>query len=463
MKAFINCHHDNMAWVEQFLPGENPYLLPIVNKPLIEYWLDFCSMIGVTDVMVIDSEYDVRLELFLGTGTKWNLNVQYHGDNTSSDCADFLLHHRAFLGDEHPVMVFNGLFFQHYNRNSLPDLDVLLKPGTPPITCGDGMMVFADGELRRIEECRITQISSIRRYYHLNQFILQEECDHYVIPGYKIENGIYTGMNNVIPPNCTIHPPAVLGNNVSLGSKCVLTGGSLLGENVIVDSRSVIGESVIMPNTYIGSDLEFIGKIVSHNSVIDPETDTIVNLLDAQLAGELVLSGRRQRSFGRFCGWIFTVFLLLFMIVPYFIFLLLGARSAGKKKIFACSKKPLSRYTSYHFYPDCVDLPIYRYFKVLSLDKVPMLFQVLRWKMRLVGDYPYDAEEPGTEDFIRRNYQNYQPGAFWLSELHHTEENFLSILIDDLYFEHNHSLGMEFATIVRCLIGRLLGNHVDTK
>ena len=83
--------------------------------------------------------------------------------------------------------------------------------------------------------------------------------------------------------------------------------------------------------------------------------------------------------------------------------------------------------------------------------------------MRLVGDYPYDAEEPGTEEFIRRNYQHYQPGTFWLSELHHTEENFLSILIDDLYFEHNHSLQMEFTTVVRCFIGRLLDNHVDAK
>ncbi len=465
--ALINCHHEGMEWVGKFLPGENPYLLPVVNKPLLEYMLDYCLMCGVSEVVVIDSEYDVRVGEFLGAGEKWNLEIDYVGDRTERDFrAGLKRHHQTVgAGPETRVLVFNGLFLPHYDQRALvfPEmllhLDVEEKSGP-----ADGLGALEAGRLFRLD-CRISPIDGILAYYRLNMRILEHECDCFCIPGYKIENGIYTGMNVTFPPGCAIEAPAVLGNSVALGAGCRLKS-VVIGDNVIADSRSEITRSVVLGNTYLGADLEFCDKIVVHNHVTDPFSGTAVNLFDAQLAGELRFHGgsRLFNSLLSRCG---ALLLGTAMLLPWLLFLLWGVRSRGKGAFFAFSHLGKTdrielRKIFYSKYPELIDFRKYRYFRALSLDKFVLLYEVFFGNLALVGDYLYDANDPWTEVFIRRNYAKYRAGVFSISELTAGDVSPAARLIDDLYLGHNRSIRLEFFIILRCLIARLFRNYGES-
>lgn len=456
MKALFNCHHEHMEWVETFFPDKNPYLLPIVNKPLLEYWLDFCAISSVTEVLILDSEYDARIAELIGDGSKWNLKIHYIGDNISSDCSQLHVHHSEYFNGEDAVLVLSGFFFQHYNQNSIPDFTVMAHPGWSMVSGGEGLMAVIPGEGLLQVESRVTPLSGLDAYYYLNMYILKEERDSYVIPGYMIDNGIYTGMNDVIPPSCRIDAPAVLGNNISLGQGCSLEGGVILGDKVVVDNRSVLAESLVLGNTYIGADLEFIGKIVYRGNVIDPETNTSVELLDAQLTGEL-----RRLSFGYIVrvafGWLGALVLILLMILPFILLVLLGVHPKRKGHILAEKTGGEFRKLAYPDFGKRTDSPLHRCFYNLSLGKFFFLFHVLTGNMRLVGDYPYQADGAAVEAFVRKNYPSYHAGVFSLSGLAEEDSSEVMRNIDDLYLQHNRSLRMGITIIVRSLIGRLFG------
>ena len=118
----------------------------------------------------------------------------------------------------------------------------------------------------------------------------------------------------------------------------MLDGGVIIGK-VVIDNRSTLAESLVLSNTYIGSDLEFIGKIVYRNSVIDPSNDTKVDLQDLQLTGEVPPFRYCHCCLTSLFDWIMAFFLLIFLTVPFFLFLLIGVYPSCIRRIYAGKSK----------------------------------------------------------------------------------------------------------------------------
>lgn len=126
----------------------------------------------------------------------------------------------------------------------------------------------------------------MNQYFELN-FQLLNTPRNQVLPGYRAENGVHTGMNVVIMPGCEIKPPVVLGDNICLERDCRLEGGVVIGHDVIIDSGNVLRRCVVFDHTYIGKNMEFSDKIVASGRIIDPVSEVSVDLEEAGISSGL--------------------------------------------------------------------------------------------------------------------------------------------------------------------------------
>jgi len=88
MIAVLNTSQ-SCAWAEAI--GEPPWsLLPVANRPLLDYWLELCSDLGIVRVQVVLGEQPKHVEDFVGNGKRWNLKVEYVFARTGEDALHYL-------------------------------------------------------------------------------------------------------------------------------------------------------------------------------------------------------------------------------------------------------------------------------------------------------------------------------------------------------------------------------------
>jgi dTDP-glucose pyrophosphorylase len=71
MRCLIYAKTKDTAWLRDYFPDIEPYLLKIVNKPLLEYAMDFASLLGVNELRIVTDSSTKDIEAFFGTGAKW--------------------------------------------------------------------------------------------------------------------------------------------------------------------------------------------------------------------------------------------------------------------------------------------------------------------------------------------------------------------------------------------------------
>ena len=65
-------------------------MLPVANRPLIDYWLEACAEQGVDDVHVVLGDGAEAIEEFAGDGTRWGVRIRYGFARPGEDPLDFV-------------------------------------------------------------------------------------------------------------------------------------------------------------------------------------------------------------------------------------------------------------------------------------------------------------------------------------------------------------------------------------
>jgi NDP-sugar pyrophosphorylase family protein len=78
MKALIYCKSTKIDWIKKNFGDISPYMLQVVNKPLLEYYIDFCSLKQVTDVRIVSVDDNGSIERHFEDGGKWGLGTSYN-------------------------------------------------------------------------------------------------------------------------------------------------------------------------------------------------------------------------------------------------------------------------------------------------------------------------------------------------------------------------------------------------
>jgi len=88
-------------------------LIPLANKPILEYVLEDIGGLGVTDVGIIVGRWAAEIANVIGDGTRFGLRVSYIQQDQPLGLAHCVQQARQFLGDDDFVM--------YLGDNVLPD------------------------------------------------------------------------------------------------------------------------------------------------------------------------------------------------------------------------------------------------------------------------------------------------------------------------------------------------------
>ena len=456
MKALIIMKEAQCGWLREIIPNQHPGMMPLCNKPLLEYLLDFAVLCGCDHIRFVMDGPDSGMEDYFGKGSKWGVDVSYAPARTSDDLDTTLKKNSRFCEDT-SLLIMDGFFFIRHSKNE--DYSSLCTSDTdgPELACTGGRVLCRQaGESPRVlhtpdSMLGVLPLGSICDFYVISMKILSRDAGHYVLPGYSNEEGVFIGRNVSISRTTTINKPIMLGNNVQLQDYTEIGPGAIIGSNVIVDSGTSIANSIILDNSYVGAELKIQEKILRSNMAISATTGTVVRFVDDHL-----LSGLQHattRGFPRvIMHWCLACLFYVTGVLPALLFkLLLKATNNWQqqpKKILTRSGQPLAM-QAIEIRDDSLTGKLAM---VLAVDKIMQLPQVLTGKIDLVGNKPFPATPEGEsllEDFV-----NYLPGIFYFSEAEGIEEGDFQEEITERFFSANRSLAGDLKVIVKTLLNR---------
>lgn len=404
MKGLLNINTSATSWAEEYFPDCSLYTLPVAGKPMGEYYLDLCSKLGLESARIIDFNFDLLWSQKLQEMNKWPLKIDYRGGQYGRDLQKLLLRHREYC-DQETLLIISGFIFVHYDIHTISSFSFATVQEDD--CSGEGVFLVRNGKICRLP-LEFTPIHSILDYFELNFKVLHQDS-RYTLPAYKVEDGVFTGMNDVIMPNVEISPPVLLGDNVLLQRGCKIAGEVIIGQNVIVDNDCYLKSCVVFDHSYIGEGMELVNKIISFQRIIDPYTGAYILIED-----DCFVSGMRnfwEQDASVLLDYLLTLVLVVSMTIPYLI-------SRLCKWIFGKNS---------------------RLFYKLSLDRYPGLLMVLARHYPLVGN----SCSPG------------QTAVFSYSDSFSLARNLLQRELDDSYFRLHNNLYMRFSIVIKALINRL--------
>ena len=456
------------AWARD-LGFETWALAPIAGRPLIEYWLELCDLLRITEVRLVLSDGAQAVETYAQDGARWGLKISYSFLDPDEDPDLFL--------QRSPELWTGGLFYlraplfpRRLNEQPLEKLNLvgthLHREGgrTACLASSDAAFLssfIAGGELalgaQDFNELGFLPepVNSLHDYFELNLRMVRGECSRYVSPGYFFKDGASIGFNVVIPPAARLQPPLVIGNNTRLSALSQVGPDVVIGDRCIVDQQSELANCVILDGTYIGRNLEIRDKIVVGRRLIDPTDGTVADIEDPWLLSTVPGTMRPADIVRAAVGWVLALLLVVVQVVP---FMLLGAllKITGSWRLVrgafhATRQRRISMLTC----PLSNRLPLLaRFFRGLGLDLFPALLRVLIGRLWLCGQEPLRVD---FDDALRRELKEYFPAALTYATPRAEASDTLIKRVDALYYAHHRSPAEDTRILVRALFGRFAG------
>jgi len=313
MKAIINPYNHSMKWSEEFFPGHSICSLPVAGKEFAEFQVDAVSTLGVSEIMLLDYNYDSALRKKLGRGERWSLLLHYLGSGIRRDPQRLVNEHRGFADGDDLLLVMGPILPEF---EGLEPLVAHMEEVKAEDRHRDGVFLYRGGVLYYCPMAH-RRMRTLHEYFELNFQVMHSPRNH-VLPGYRVENGVHTGMNVVIMPGCEITPPVVLCDNICLERDCRLEQGVVIGHDTIIDSGNILRRCVVFDHTYIGKNMEFVDKIVASGRIIDPINQVAVELEESGISSSLDDGMRSVDWTGIFEYW-FSLLLAVVFLVPFLV------------------------------------------------------------------------------------------------------------------------------------------------
>ncbi len=440
MKTLIVIKKQEYEWLLDLFPGVHPLLLPICNKPFIEFFVDFSIFTGSNAIRIVSDGPLRDVERYCENGSRWGVEISYGSMLPADELHSVIDKNRRFCQEER-VVIISGFLFIHYDKKSDYASLFASLPSGELFSCGRGSIsltgtpVVETNTTTGASPFSLTALDSVGKYYRLSMDILKNGLTRYVLPGYSSESDCYIGRNVVIPKSAEIKKPVIIGNNVQILSNSVIDKNSVIGSNVIIDRESVISGSIVMDNTYIGEHLEVKDKIAAGNLLIDPESGTTIVMEDPHLLTSMAQSKVAGTLLRRVVHALAATLLIILQFLPWFLLRpILGIQGNWKRdkgqyhtglpgKAFTMTKTTIGN-----------NGPLCAIAKALSLDRFPLLFRVLSGKLLLIGSQPV-LINPATR-VIPNSMSGYRPGVFSYAEA----EDWPEIGIDTEIVEHYYAV-----------------------
>ncbi|MBN1850867.1 MAG: sugar transferase [Deltaproteobacteria bacterium] len=417
---------DRLKPLDEWMPE---FLLPIVNKPLVEHLIELLIRHSVKDIILVLKHLPYETEQYFGKGERWGCSISYSlakgyrgilnalariqsrlGESflclpgnvvTNVNLTDLIRAHEKVKGDV-------TMALRTENKWKTEPIDPPLKPTFHPFIMTTRALsnLLASSLAQNLEQMIASlamrglniyghyslfehrAIDSLADYLEINRSVLKGGCRGMIIPGNQLMEGVWVGRQSRIDPQARISPPLLIGDYCQIHDGAVVGKEAVIGNNVILSQCVSMQGSVILDNTYIGAHTEIRDSIVRKNILIDIPRSLNLYVGDDFILGDLEKDAMAKKGLRIFNSILALFFLLLFspIILPLFLFHLMFP----SKKIFSSdvrygeyvivdhhgAKKP----KSFHLYS----------FKSKHgfIHKLPSLMNVIKGDMALVGNSP---------------------------------------------------------------------------
>jgi glucose-1-phosphate thymidylyltransferase len=315
-------------------------LIPVANKPILGYVLDYISQAGITDVgVIIAPETGQDVKNYVKDGSAWNVKVTYipqeplglaHAVKTARDFLgedDFIM----YLGDNLIGKGVNELVAK-FKKNNLDALILLKevedptrfgiavldkkgnvtklveKPKTPPSNLGlVGVYVFSNKIHQSIDrigpswrgELEITD--AIQELINLGHRVEAEKLDNWWLDIGKKDDILYANarvLDEYVKRDIrTETTESKIEGRVAIqkGTKItnsVIRGPSIIGENCVIQ------DSFIGPYTSVGNQTQIIGSSIEYCVILENAFIKGVERLEESLVGRntKIIKNQKQKT-----------------------------------------------------------------------------------------------------------------------------------------------------------------------
>jgi hypothetical protein len=450
------------GWAEEI--GGSPWpLLPVANRPLLDYWLELCFELGIGSVQVVLGEMAKHVEDYVGDGKRWNLDIEYVFSRSGENPVDYLRTIAPQLQDG--LLFLGGPFFirrrkayrletfrsLHACRYGEPDDLQFLYAATGDEV--EDLLAGGSGSSLGLEQVHAHPwiMDSITSYFDLNMKMVAGEFARYTTAGFSAGDQSSVGYNVHTPPSSHLQAPILIGDDCRFGPMTTVGPKAVVANHVIIDSYTELVNCLILSDTYIGRNLEIRNKIVSGNKVISPDDGTVVEFDDTWLVARNRPTMRTEDFVRYLILWFVAIGMVILQSIPHLLLYPMVRFSGIARYEYLLFHDPKTGY---------IGLPILRklknrrsppfsIFKALSLDRFPLLLRVVRGRLFLCGQPP--MRHPEDDDLIKQ-LPEYYPGVFCYQDYNKESDR----LVDALWYAHIRSLYEDLKILIKALVSRFL-------
>lgn len=468
MKCLIYCRSKGAEWTRRYFSDADPYMLDIGNKPLLEFFIEFCYLNGVKDIYIAQKKDSEEVRKYFQDGTSLDMNINYISFSKDLDLEEFIASNKELFREEN-LLVFNGFFFLQYKKSHLSDSFLPQDKSWKNLSeSGNGLLFLKTpcsysqkSKLKNFESSHLVQAKNfdgIKSYFDLNMDMVSGAARNYIMPSYNNEKGVFIGQNVEIMYDCDVIKPIMLSDNIQLKRRSSIGPGAIIGSNSLIDSDTTVCNSVIYSNSYIGAYLEIDNKIIYKRRLIDPESGEMIHVVDDFLLAEV-----NNDLFTSVVSRILEVFfiVLLFCLqLPFYIILRPLVRRGYEKVEVWRDKSGTRKITIRRFIPK-VNTRTNKLFIKFSLDKFILLPLCVTRKLRLIGNAPRKA----TIDALRniRELDKYRPSVFTYSDMYGYEDDEEKRQVNELFYAKHLSVGLDMSILFKTLIFNFFGTVYDRR
>jgi glucose-1-phosphate thymidylyltransferase len=282
-------------------------LLPVCNRPLMEYQIDIMRSIGITDVVILIGHKGYEIARVLGDGARLGVKIRYVEQTRVLGIAHAVGHLENEI--DHPFMLFLGdIFFATKNLREMielfetqdggavlatrhePDPSAIRKNYSLKISC-EGFVTRVIEKPRHVQNTLkgvglylfdLTVFDAIRRTPRTamrDEYEITDSIQVLIQDGYPVRacNCVEEDINLTTPADllsCNLlqarrqPEQALIGQNVSIHSGARIIN-SVVGSNVTIPNPISISESLIFDDTRVDSAKDFRQCIVTPSFHLD--------------------------------------------------------------------------------------------------------------------------------------------------------------------------------------------------
>ncbi|MCG6942389.1 MAG: NDP-sugar synthase [Thiohalocapsa sp.] len=301
-------------------------LLPLADKPLVQFRLEELIDAGITECTFVLAEHADQLEALLGSGERWGARFRFalsrggsRGDGRDDE-APSRIWLRIALSDDEPLLALRAdllvgpsirsfldqaqglpgsvvvgsaadprasmLLLRSGHPDAGPLLD-LLRWSAPDTDATDAQAAhnvdLGDRPLNLLE--------SLPDYHRANRDLVAGRLPGLAASGREVALGLTAGRRAAVAARSLKQGQAYVGENSRVSADAELLGEVVIARDVVVDRGATIADSVILPHSYIGELVEVTNAIVAHDVLIRVDTGVVLKVADAFLLGRLGGSG----------------------------------------------------------------------------------------------------------------------------------------------------------------------------